>query len=197
MLARLPREMIARLRFPLGDLDKSAVRQLAAERALFVADKPDSMEICFVPNDDYALWMERNGYRSPEGNFVDNEGNVLGRHKGIHHYTLGQGKGLGIAYRHRLFVSRIDPVRNEIVLSDGSDLFRRDILTEDINLYCDIPPTVSVKFRHGKMEHSATLEWQENNLLVHTDEPVRAPAVGQLAVFYDGELVVGSGWITE
>jgi tRNA (5-methylaminomethyl-2-thiouridylate)-methyltransferase len=195
MLARLPAELLPRLKFPLGELNKAQVREKARGMGLFVAEKPDSMEICFVPGDDYGAWLESRGCAGAEGNFVDTEGNVLGRHKGIHRYTLGQGKGLGVSYRHRLFVSRIDVARNEVVLSDGSDLHTQTICAVQPNWLAPFRERVTAKFRHSKTEVPATLCITEQGVTVRTDTPVRAPTPGQLAVFYDGDIVVGSGWI--
>ena len=122
MLARLPQHWLSRLVFPIGGYEKTQVRQLARDFGLPVAEKPDSMEICFIPDGDYAAWLERRGFSTPEGNFVDKEGKVLGRHRGIHCYTLGQGRGLGVSGPHRYYVTALRPDTNEVVLSDGSDL---------------------------------------------------------------------------
>ena len=195
MLARLPAELLPRLKFPLGDLSKEQVREKAREMGLFVADKPDSMEICFIPGDDYAVWLAERDCAAPEGDFVDKDGKILGRHKGIHRYTLGQGKGLGVSYSHRLFVSRIDVERNQVVLSDGRDLCTHTIHTVEPNWLAPVCERVTARFRHSKTEVAATLNINDCGVIVETGTPVRAPTPGQLAVFYDGDIVVGSGWI--
>ena len=122
MLARLPGQWLGRLLFPIGGYEKTQVRELARGYGIPVADKPDSMEICFIPQGDYAAWLDQRGQVPPPGDFVDRDGNVLGRHLGIHHYTIGQRRGLGIPAAHRLFVSAIRPEENQVVLSDGTDL---------------------------------------------------------------------------
>lgn len=200
MLARLTREQLARCLFPLGEYEKPQVRAMARDYGLTAADAPDSMEICFIPDDDYAAWLEHRGYAAPAGDFVDPQGNVLGRHGGVHRYTLGQGSGLGISGPHKYYVSAIRPETGEVVLSDGSDLLRHRILVCDLNWLAPAPlsgPTeVTARFRHSRGETPATLEPQgDGSALVHVPQGVRAPTPGQLAVFYDGQRVLGSGWI--
>ncbi len=196
MLARLSRAQLARCVFPLGELEKSQVRAMAAEFGLTAADKPDSMEICFIPGDDYAAWLEARGCAAPPGDFVDAQGNVLGRHRGIHRYTLGQGSGLGVSGPHKYYVSAIRPAENQVVLSDGSDLFSDRVFVTDLNWLAEaVPETVTVRLRHSRTETPARLELTQDGAVIHTLEPVRAPTPGQLAVFYDGDAVLGSGWI--
>lgn len=200
LLARLTPGQLARIRFPLGIYDKKEVRAIAEEAGLSVAHAPDSMEICFIPDDDYAAWLERCGPTPPPGDFVDTEGRVLGRHKGIHHYTLGQGSGLGISGPHKYYVSAILPEKNQVVLSDGSDLGRDVIRCGDMNWLVPgpvaAPLTVTARFRHSRTEVPALVTPQaDGTVLVRTEAPVRAPTPGQLAVFYDNDAVIGSGWI--
>lgn len=199
LLARLPREILQHVIFPLGDYEKSEIRALAGEEALPVADKPDSMEICFIPEGDYAAWLDGRGQGMPPGDFVDREGRVLGRHRGIHHYTLGQGRGLGVSGPHRYYVSAIRPGENQVVLSDGSDLWAERVYGRDPNWIAvdglEGPMEVSVRLRHSKGETPATLLPAENGVLLQLHAPARAPTPGQLAVFYQGDLVVGSAWI--
>lgn len=197
MLARLPKAMLPQVLFPLGELEKWQVRDLARSYGLSVSEQPDSMEICFIPDGDYAAWLERRGETPPPGNFVDSEGNILGLHKGIHHYTLGQRRGLGIAACHRLFVSELFPARNEVRLSDGSDLFAQTIFCKEINILVDWTEdeSVTVRLRHSKDECPARLHWTAEGVRIETERPARAPTPGQLAVFYRGDLVLGSGWI--
>ncbi len=199
MLARLPREIIQNVIFPLGDYDKSMIRAKAEDFGIPVAHKPDSMEICFIPDDDYGRWLEDRGQSCPPGDFIAPEGKTLGRHKGIHRYTLGQGRGLGVSGPHRYYVSAIDPKANTVTLSDGSDLFREEIFCTDPNWIAinrlDGPREVTARFRHARTETPCTIFPTKDGVLVKAHAPVRAPTPGQLAVFYDGDMVVGSAWI--
>lgn len=199
MLARLPQEILRRVIFPLGNYEKSLTREHSAQSGLPVADKPDSMEICFIPGGDYAAWLEHRGAGCPPGDFVAPDGALLGRHEGIHRYTLGQGRGLGVSGPHRYYVSAIDPAENRVILSDGSDLLRREIFCTDPNWIAiptlDAPREVTARFRHARTEIPCTIRPQEGGVLVQAHQGVRAPTPGQLAVFYDGDCVVGSAWI--
>ncbi len=199
MLAQLPQNILQRVIFPLGNYDKSMVRAKARDFGIPVADKPDSMEICFVPDDDYAAWLERWGATAPAGDFVALDGTVLGRHKGIQNYTLGQGRGLGISGPHRYYVSRIDPEKNTVTLSDGSDLERREIFCTGPNWVAfdtlTAPMEVTARFRHARTETPCAIYPAHGGVLVEAHSPVRAPTPGQLAVFYDGDMVLGSAWI--
>lgn len=201
MLARLTPEILRRTVFPLGAYEKREVRAMALERGIPVAEKPDSMEICFIPDGDYAAWLSRRGAVPPVGNFVDNGGKVLGTHKGIHHYTLGQRRGLGVAAGTRVFVSAIRPDTNEVVLSDGADLYIESAFCTDLNWISMPPPEgpveSTVRLRHSKVETPAALIPRDNGLELSLHTPARAPTPGQLAVFYDGDVVLGSGWITK
>jgi len=200
MLARLPRTMLERILLPLGEADKQTVRQEAEGEALPAAHRPDSMEICFIPDNDYPAWLDRRGGTPGPGNFVDSSGTVLGTHKGFHHYTLGQRRGLGIPAAGRLFVSAIRPQTNEVVLSFGEDLHADRVFCEELNWLAEgelsAPRTVSVRLRHSRRADEATLfplGGGRVELQMHT--PARAPTPGQLAVFYEDDIVLGSGWI--
>ena len=199
MLARLTRAQLQKVIFPLGMYEKREVRQLAREFGIPVANKPDSMEICFIPSGDYAAWLEEHGFSTPVGNYVDNCGKVLGQHKGIHHYTLGQGRGLGVSGPHRYYVSAIRPETNEVVLSDGSDLGREVVYGAQPNwLAIDGltgPMEVTVRLRHSRTEQEAVLSSDGEGIRLDMKTPARAPTPGQLAVFYQGDAVVGSAWI--
>lgn len=199
MLSRLPQDILRRVVFPLGEYEKREVRALAGEAALAVAEKPDSMEICFIPDGDYAAWLDRRGNTPPPGNFVDREGCVLGRHKGIHHYTLGQRRGLGVSGPHRYFVSAIRPETNEVVLSDGTDLHADRTRCTDLNWIAieglEGERACTVRLRHSKVETPAILCPDGDAVEIRMLTPARAPTPGQLAVFYDGDIVLGSGWI--
>ena len=199
MLARLTRAQLQKVMFPLGMYEKREVRQLARDFGIPVANKPDSMEICFIPSGDYAAWLEEHGFSTPVGNYVDNCGKVLGQHKGIHHYTLGQGRGLGVSGPHRYYVSAIRPETNEVVLSDGSDLGREVVYGAQPNwLAIDGltgPMEVTVRLRHSRTEQEAILSSDGERIRLDMKTPARAPTPGQLAVFYQGDAVVGSAWI--
>ncbi len=201
MLANLPREVLERCVFPLGAaVDKAEVRALARENEIPVADKKDSMDVCFITDGDYCDWLEQRGAVLPEGNFVDEQGNVLGRHKGLHHYTVGQRKGLGVAASGRLFVHELRQDTNEVVLS-LNDVFREQITVHGLNLCA--PEYV----QNGGFDCQARVRYSKNStaahVTVHGDgtatvtfaQAVRAPAAGQFAVFYDGEIVIGGGFI--
>lgn len=200
MLARLPREMLGRILFPLGGLNKAAVRREAEEAGLSAAHRPDSMEICFIPDNDYAAWLDCRGNTPGPGNFVDREGKILGTHKGYHHYTLGQRRGLGVSSTGRLFVSAIRPEKNEVELSHGEGLHAKTVRCKDLNWLAegalDAPRTAAVRLRHSKREEQALLiPLEGGGVELQMDQPARAPTPGQLAVFYDGKQVLGSGWI--
>lgn len=198
MLCMLPQDILKRVIFPLGGFEKNEVRKMAEIFGISVAKKPDSMEICFIPDNDYASFIEKRSETPPQGNFVDENGAILGRHKGIHHYTVGQRRGLGVAAGYRLFVSRIDSEKNEVVLSsegEGTNF----ILVKNINwIALDKPKMTfraSVKVRHSKIEYPALVEPCEQNANVIFDSTIRRPAPGQSGVFYNGDIVLGGGEI--
>lgn len=199
LLARLPQNILQRVIFPLGDHEKPAVRAQAEAEKLSAAHRPDSMEICFVPDDDYAAWLERRGEVPPPGSFVDRDGNVLGTHGGFHRYTLGQRRGLGVSAGCRLFVTEIRPERNQVVLSAGEDLDRSVVYGVEPN-WISIPPpegelTCTARFRHSKHSVPVTVVPTEEGVVISAHSPVRAPTPGQLAVFYREDEVLGSAWI--
>lgn len=200
MLARLTQALLRRTVFPLGNFEKSQVRAMASEMGLHAAQTPDSMEICFIPDGDYAAWLERRGAVPPPGDFVDGDGRVLGQHRGIHHYTIGQGRGLALSGPHRYFVSGIDADKNTVTLSDGSDLWARRVLCVRPHWIAldglEEPQEVTVRFRHSRDETSGLIRpTEKGGVEVLLEEPARAPTPGQLAVFYRGDLVLGSAWI--
>ena len=205
MLCRLSQEQLARTLMPLGAYSKDQVRSIAAELGLSVADKPDSQEICFVPEGRYAEYIEKHysGELPKEGNFVSEDGTVLGRHKGIINYTVGQRKGLGIALGSPAYVLRIDAQSDTVVLGPEKSLWRRDVRVKDLNWLsipepaCGEPLKVFAKIRYQHRAAEAVLALQEDGTAeLLFSEPVRAAAPGQAAVFYDGSgCVIGGGEI--
>ena len=200
MLSRLTRDMLSHVLFPLGDGPKEQTRQEAEAGQLPAADRTDSMEICFIPDDDYAAWLDARGGTPPPGNFVDANGNVLGTHKGFHHYTIGQRRGLGVSSTGRLFVTEIRPHTNEVVLSHGEGLHAFMVHTDSLNWLGEHPLSgpmeVEVRLRHSRRQDPATIiPLGGGRVDIHMKHPARAPTPGQLAVFYQGDQVLGSGWI--
>lgn len=201
VLYSLTQDQLAHTQFPLGALKKTEVRAIAAESGFVNADKPDSQDICFVPNGDYARVIElHTGKRSAEGNFIDNNGNVLGRHKGIIHYTLGQRKGLGISSAEPLYVCKICSESGDVLLGSNADLFSRNADVLDFNWIGGSAPTEAfrckAKIRYRQPEQWATVTpTGENAVRITFDEPQRAITPGQAAVLYDGDVVLGGGTI--
>lgn len=200
----LTQEQLSRVEFPLGGMLKSEVRELAASLGFTNARKHDSQDICFVPDGDYGAFIERFTGKSYEaGNFVDAEGRVLGRHKGIIHYTAGQRKGLGVAGRSRLYVSKIDPVNNTITLlpETESELYSRKIIVNQFNLISvyNLPENfhATVKTRYRQKEIPCVVnQIGSDEAVIEFRERVKTPAIGQAAVIYDGDYVVGGGTIS-
>ena len=205
MLYQLPQEYLARTLMPLGNLDKETVRSIAAEAGIHIANKGDSQDICFITDGNYADYIRENGDTSSvkEGNFVDCDGNVLGTHKGIINYTVGQRKGLGIALGYPAFVKHIDAEKNEITLCDENAIYTSSVKCNQLNFMSIPTPAVgekirsNVKIRYHHRAQSATMTLtDENTLLIEFDEPVKGPAPGQSAVFYDDDgCVMGGGII--
>ena len=197
MLCRLTRQQAERALFPLGDYEKAQVRQLAEELGLPAAHKPDSMEICFIPDKDYIGWLSRRAAMPPEGDFVFH-GQVVGRHEGIHRYTVGQRRP-GLMDGRKVYISRIDPVSNRIELALWEELFQTEVTARDFNWLIEPPRSpicASVRVRHTKWENppcSAAVEG--DRVRIRCVEPVRAPAAVQSAVLYDGEQLLGGGFI--
>ena len=201
VLYMMSQELLSHTVFPLGELEKNRVREIAGEHSFVNAKKHDSQDICFVPDGDYVGFLQR--YRQmhyPEGNFVDKNGNILGRHKGIVCYTIGQRKGLGIAAEHPWYVTEIRPKTNEVVLGENEDLFSRRLTAEHINLIStesiEGRMRVKAKIRYRHTEQDATvIQEGKDRLEVIFDEPQRAITPGQAVVLYDKDVVVGGGTI--
>ena len=198
----MSQDQLAHTYFPLGGMTKPEARAIAEENGFVNANKPDSQDICFVPDGDYAGFLtDIMGVKSKEGNFVDAEGKVLGKHKGIIHYTIGQRRGLNISFGKRAFVISKNAATNTVTLGDDTDLYVTHCLVRDPNWVAldglSQPVRASVKTRYSQKEVEATLSPAENGrVLVQFDQPQRAPSPGQAAVFYDGDIVLGGGTIT-
>ena len=202
VLYSLTQEELKRTLFPLGDLSKEETRRLAEEHGFLNARKPDSQDICFVPDGDYAGFIERaTGRRFPEGDFLDRDGKVLGRHRGIIHYTVGQRRGLGVPAKSRLYVSAIDPERNTVTLAEEEDFLVDTVLVDRLSTVSGEPPEgerrVLVKLRYRQQERPAAVRMEGERMIIRLDAPQRTPAPGQAAVLYDldGETVLGGGTI--
>ena len=197
MLCRLTREQAGRCLFPLGGFEKKQVRAMAEEFHLPVAHKPDSMEICFIPDKDYIGWLFRRTELPPPGDFVFH-GQVVGRHEGIHRYTVGQRRP-GLLNERKVYISRIDPISNTIELALWEELFKTEVHARNFNWLTDPPAgpiRASVRVRHTKWENPPCTVWTEGSgVKILCDEPVRAPAAGQSAVLYDGDRLLGGGFI--
>ena len=202
-LWQLPRELLPHILFPLGEMTKPEIRALAAEQGFETAHKSDSQDICFVPDGAYAEFIEAyTGKTAEAGDFVDRDGKVLGQHKGILHYTIGQRKGLGIALGAPAFVCAKHPDTRRVVLGRNEDLFAREIRLEQVNLLSvdsiDAPMTVTARIRSTHRGDTATVVMTgKDTARVIFDTPQRAACAGQSCVFYDGDTVVGGGIILD
>ncbi len=198
VLYGIHREVLSRLLFPIGEYHKDQVRDLARSAGLGVAEKPDSVEICFVPDGDHArLIRERKAEAGRAGSFVDPEGRVLGQHDGIERFTIGQRKGLGIATGSRRYVLKIVPERNEVVLGDREGLFARRLSASRVNWLVEPPRELrcEAKIRYRHSPALARVIVQQQRCEVEFDEPQSAITPGQAVVFYQGTRVLGGGWI--
>ena len=200
-LYNLTQEQLMRTKMPVGSYEKSQIRAIAEDLGLYVAHKPDSMEICFVPDQDYARFIEENsGEKIPEGNFVTADGKIIGRHRGITHYTVGQRKGLNLSMGKPVFVLEIRPETNEVVIGDGTEVYSDRLICSDLNFMSvpdfpdDFPVVAKIRYNHrGTKAHVRRIG--EDRAEVIFEEPVRAVTPGQAVVFYDGEYVAGGGTI--
>lgn len=197
MLCRLTREQVSRLILPIGSYEKAQVREMAREIGIHVADKPDSMEICFIPDKDYIRWLGERTPLPPAGDFVFH-GEVIGKHEGIHRYTVGQRRP-GLLNERKVYISRINAADNSIELALWEELFKTEVNARDFNWLIDKPSEPlrgTVRVRHTKWENPpCTVYADGDNVKIICDEPVRAPAAGQSAVVYVDDRVVGGGFI--
>jgi tRNA-specific 2-thiouridylase len=202
----LTQEQLSRTLFPLGRLTKPEVREIARQHGLALAEKPDSQEICFIPGGDYkqflAAYLEEQGEQIPEtsGELVNSNGEVLGRHDGIFNFTVGQRKGLGVSSPSPLYVLEIDPANHRVTVGADAELATRTLRANRLNWIAipglTGPMRVQIKIRHRHEPAWATLKAAGSDEVIATfDEPQRAVTPGQSAVFYDGDEVVGGGWI--
>ena len=203
VLYSLTQEQLAHTQFPLGCMPKSKTREIAEQQGFINAKKHDSQDICFVQNGNYAEFIEDYTKKTyPEGNFVDVYGNILGRHKGIIRYTIGQRKGLGLSLKEPMYVMEINTTDNTVVLGRDADLFTDTLIANDINLISvpriDGEMRVKAKVRYRHTEQPATVtQIGDDTIKVVFDEPQRAITKGQAVVLYDGDVVVGGGTIVE
>lgn len=203
----LTQEQLSRTMFPLGGMHKAEVRELARELGLPVAEKNDSQEICFVPNGDYAAFMDayfrEQGIdsRATRGEIVDTAGRILGEHQGTHHFTVGQRRGLRVAAAEPLYVISTEPSQQRVVVGKNQDLMQTALTAREVN-WISIPrplasrrAQVKIRNKHAAADAILIPHGDANRVTVKFDEPQRAVTPGQAAVFYDGELVLGGGWI--
>ncbi|MEE1318911.1 MAG: tRNA 2-thiouridine(34) synthase MnmA [Ruminococcus sp.] len=201
VLYSLTQKQLAKTLFPLGGMNKEQTREIAEKLGLINAHKHDSQDICFVPDGDYAKFIEEyTGKTYPVGNFVDESGKILGEHKGIIRYTVGQRKGLGLALPQPMYVKEKDLTNNRVILCTNDALFSKELYATDINLItCDRlekPVRIKARVRYNQKEQWATAEQIDKNTLhIVFDEPQRAISKGQAVVLYDGDYVVGGGTI--
>lgn len=188
---------------PCGDYEKEHIREIAKEIGLNVFNKRDSEEICFIPDDDHGGFIKRQFPKAiKEGNFVDKNGKFIGKHKGIVYYTIGQRKGLGVAAGKRIFVTDIKPQKNEIVLGDEEEIFKKELITRNNNFIpfdkLEEPMEVEAKIRYNaKVSKAVISPMEDGRVKIKFEIPQRAITKGQSAVFYKGDLLVGGGIIDE
>ena len=201
VLWNIPKDLVGHVLFPLADFtDKEQIREIARENKLKVANKPDSEDICFVPDGNYKKFLETNSDIKPKkGKIVNSKGEVLGEHAGLYNYTIGQRKGLGISYKVPLFVLGFNSLKNQVIVGEESELYKKEVTVNDINLLLvdeiNKPMKVNVKTRYSSKVASATIMQDGDKIKVEFDEPQRAITPGQSAVFYVGDIVLGGGKI--
>ncbi len=201
VLYGLTQYQLSKTLFPLGEYEKSDIRRIAEAAGLINLRKPDSQDICFVPDGDYASFIKKNtGAEIKEGNFISADGDVIGRHKGIINYTIGQRRGIGISIGKPAYVTDKNALENTVTIGDESNLYKSEITAYDVNLISldsiSDEMRVTAKVRYSRNEQAAVVIPSGNGeVLVKFDEPQRAPASGQAVVFYDGDVVIGGGTI--
>ena len=201
VLWNIPKHLIEHIIFPLADFeDKEQIRKIARDHDLKVANKPDSEDICFVPEGNYKKFLENNSdIRPKEGDIVNSKGEILGKHNGLYNYTIGQRKGLGISYKVPLFVIGFNKQNNQVIVGEEEELYKKEIVVTDINLLLvdDVEKEmeVEVKTRYSSKSAKAKIKQYGNEIKVIFDEPQRAITPGQSAVFYIDDIILGGGKI--
>ena len=201
VLWNIPKDLIEHVVFPLADFEsKAQIREIASKNELQVANKPDSQDICFVPDGNYKKFLENNSNLKPKkGKIVNSKGEVLGEHTGLYNYTIGQRKGLGISYKVPLFVLGFNSLKNELIVGEEQELYKKEIVVRDINLLLvdEIKDwmEVDVKTRYSTKSAKAKIIQENDKIRVVFEEPQRAITPGQSAVFYIADYVVGGGKI--
>lgn len=202
VLYNIPKELLDHIIFPLGDFEtKDEIREIARQNNLAVATKPDSEDICFIPDGNYKKFLEKHSDIKPkEGNIVNRRGEILGKHNGLYNYTIGQRKGLGISYKAPLFVLGFNKAKNEVIVGEEAELYRKEMKVGNINLLLmdkiEKPLDVTVKIRYSSKPAEALINQTEaGNVQVIFKEPQRGITPGQSAVFYIDDVVVGGGKI--
>lgn len=200
VLYSLTQKQLSHTLLPLGKLSKEQVRKIAEENNFVNSHKKDSQDICFVPNGKYAEFIEAyQNKKYPVGNFIDTKGNILGKHKGIIRYTVGQRKGLGLALPEPMYVKEKNIENNNVILCTNNELFTKELYANNINLISvseiKTPLKIKAKIRYNQQEQPATVTQENNRLHIIFDEPQRAIAKGQAVVLYDDDIVVGGGTI--
>ena len=201
VLYTLTQHQLSHTLFPLGRYSKAQVREIAESISFTTARKQDSQDICFIPDGDYAAFIEKyTGHTFPDGDFITAEGKILGTHKGIIRYTVGQRKGLGLALPAPMYVKEKDVVNNRVILCDNQSLFTRELTAKDINfipfdtLEKELRVKAKVRYKHEE-QWATVIQTDENRFSLTFDEPQRAISKGQSVVLYDGDYVVGGGII--
>lgn len=204
VLYSMPRNLLGKVLFPLGDFNsKEDVRNIAKQHSLEVASKPDSEDICFIPDGNYKKFLEDNSDIKPMiGNIVNRRGEILGKHNGLYNYTIGQRKGLGISYKAPLFVLGFNKAKNELIVGEEQELYRKEMKVDDVNLLLmdsiDKPIDVTVKIRYSSKPAEAIInQTEEGNIQVIFKDPQRGITPGQSAVFYTYDVVIGGGKILQ
>lgn len=204
VLYNLPRQMTDKVLFPLGDFEnKEQIRKIAEEHNLQVARKPDSEDICFIPEGDYKKFLEANSdLKAKVGNIVNTEGKILGKHEGLYKYTIGQRKGLGISNEVPLFVKGFNPEKNELIVGEETEIFSKEAIANEINLILmdeiTRPMDVKAKIRYAAKEAECTIyPEEEGKIRVVFNQPQRAITPGQSVVFYIDDIVLGGGKICD
>jgi len=198
-LFSLDAQRLERIRFPVGGMPKTEVRRIAGEAGLPVFEKKESQDVCFVTDDSYTQFLSRKGLKEQEGHFVDKKGAVLGAHRGILRYTVGQRKGLGIAAKEPLYVVAIDAEKNEVILGTEDETLAAGAIARNATFVAGAPPaaefraTAKVRYRHAGV--TATVRCEGGKIQVRFDAPQKSVTPGQALVLYDGDEVLGGGWI--